>query len=109
MHEHAVEYDIVDYDHNWLPYPRSEFPNNTLFVARSVLLAHHFESIKIPPSRKLKSKIRSLVLGKFDKLQNRKRIQVAQQTIEQADLVNTLNEDDRKELIKAGISEKKLL
>lgn len=109
LHKHAVEYNIVDYDHEYLPYARSEFPSNILFVARSALLAHHLESIKIPPSRKLKSKVRSLVLGKFDELQNRKRIQIAQQTIEQADLVNTLNEDDRKELIKAGISEEKIV
>lgn len=109
LHEHAVEYDIVDYDHNWLPYPRTEFPNNTLFVARSALLAHHFESIKIPPTRKLKSRVRSLFLGKFDKFQNWKRIQLAKQTIEQADLVNVLNEDDKTELIKAGISDKKIV
>ena len=32
--EHAANYDVVDYDHEYLPYPRSEFSPQPLFVAR---------------------------------------------------------------------------
>src|SRR5215471_10138828 len=58
LREHAGEYDVVDYDHNCLPFPRSEFAPRTLMVARSVLLAHHFGEIPIPVERTLKAKVR---------------------------------------------------
>lgn len=109
LHKYAVEYDVVDYDHEHLPYPRTDFNNHTLFVARSSLLIHHFKNIKIPHTKKIKSRIRSLVLGKFDEVQARERLRRAQKTVEEADLVNVLNEDDKQELIKTGISDNKIV
>ncbi|MCS3953201.1 glycosyltransferase family 4 protein [Salinibacter ruber] len=41
LQERAAEYDVVEYSHHSLPYPRSDFPSGPLFVARSVLLLHH--------------------------------------------------------------------
>src|SRR5438034_5839609 len=46
--EHADNYDVVEYDHGHLPFPRKDFSAGTLFVARSVLLGHHFNKIAIP-------------------------------------------------------------
>lgn len=109
LHEYAAEYDVIDYDHEHLPYPRTDFYNRTLFVARSALLVHHFANIKIPHTKKIKSRIRSLVLGKFDELRARERLRRAQKTVEEADLVNVLNKDDKQELIKAGIPDKKII
>src|SRR4051812_3486476 len=58
LHRHLQErrgsYDIVDYDHGYLPYPRAEFDPSTLMVARSVLLAHHLAVIPLPPPRGLR-------------------------------------------------------
>ena len=47
----AADYDVVEYDHTYLPYPRSDFPRGPLFVARCVLLHHHFLTTPFPHVR----------------------------------------------------------
>src|SRR5687767_10241559 len=38
--KHAKDYDVVEYEHLYLPFPRSNYPKKTLMVARSILLTH---------------------------------------------------------------------
>lgn len=106
LQTHAGEYDVVDYDHNYLPYPRADFAPQTLFVARSVLLAHHFNVISVPRSRGWQSGIRHLFCGRRER---RSRINRAHRTIQEADLVNVCNEDDKAELIRCGVSSDKIV
>jgi glycosyltransferase involved in cell wall biosynthesis len=117
LKKHAANYDVVDYDHGHLPYSRIEFAANTLMVARSVLLAHHFKPDlkKIPskPTRNWKCELKfflkqSLQINKLEETQAERRIKIAHHTCLEADLVNVANEDDKLELIKSGIPETKI-
>ena len=54
----AAGYDVVEYDHAYLPYPRSDFPPGPLFVARCMLLHHHFLTTPLPPAPGLQSWLR---------------------------------------------------
>ena len=109
LHEHAHEYDVVDYDHVYLPYARSEFHQDTLFVARSVLLVHHLETIRIPRSSGLKPIARRLIKGRPELKQREKAIRQADRTLAEADLVNVPNTHDKEELVKRGILESKIV
>jgi glycosyltransferase involved in cell wall biosynthesis len=46
--DRSDEFDVVEYDHQSLPYPRSDFSNEVLLVARSVLLGHHAKNLDFP-------------------------------------------------------------
>jgi glycosyltransferase involved in cell wall biosynthesis len=107
--EHAREYDVVEYDHGHLPYPRSDFPAETLFVARSVLLAHHFKHISIQPDKTIKGRVRSLLFDNAEAQRLRLRIEKAHKTVSEADLVNVVNSDDYLELVGSGVSEEKIV
>ena len=103
LHKYASEYDVVDYDHVYLPYSRDEFSNSTLFVARSVLLVHHFQNIPIPIPNNLRGKIASIIKRSSRISQVQKWIGAATETIQSADLVNVSNDEDRAELLRRGI------
>lgn len=65
---YAPEYDVVEYDHIYLPYPRTEFCSKTLFVVREALLTHHLMNLSIPLVKHYRSRLHSLIMGRFDKL-----------------------------------------
>ena len=109
LREHASKYDIVDVDYLYLPYAREEFAQNVLLVARSVLLVHHFKHVQIPAPSTLRHRVRSLLKGSADRSVIMQRIHQAQITLEQADLVNVSNDDDKTELERHGISGAKIV
>jgi hypothetical protein len=109
LRQHAAEYDVVDYDHGFLPYPRTEFPVSTLFVARSVLLGHHFEVISIPGGRDLRSRLWSILRGRREKIRRKRRSQRAHATVMEADLVNVPSDDDKAELVRCGAPAEKVI
>lgn len=105
----ADQFDVVDYDHNHLPFARTEFSRQTLFVARSVLLAQHFDRISIPPAKGWKNRLHSLAFGRKAAAQRLQQIERARVTVSEADLVNVANQDDRDELVRRGIPEEKIV
>ena len=105
----ASEYDVVDYEHPHLPFPRSEFSRRPLFVARSVMLLHHLEQYPVPIGKSLKSKIGHLVKGKARQQRLRQSIAECFYTIQQADLVNLCNDDEKATLVKLGIPAEKMV
>jgi glycosyltransferase involved in cell wall biosynthesis len=109
LHKHAAKYDVIDYDHSYLPYPRSEFHQEALFVARSALLAHHFASIRIPLERSLKSLVHSLVFGVKTRIRQRQSLLRAHATVSHADLINVPNSDDKARLLEWGVPEEKIV
>lgn len=109
LKQNAAKYDIVEYEHCYLPFPRHEFPSKTLFVARSQLLGHHFIKIKVPRSQNWKSKINYFLTGWQDLQKRKANVAIAQKTIEEADLVTVLNFDDEKELINNNINPEKIV
>lgn len=109
LHQHASEYDVVDYDHIYLPYPRTEFAPRTLLVARSVLLAHYLKSIALPQPITWRATVRSWLKGKAEKDERSKIVECAGLTVRQADLVNVSNHNDKAELVRCGISPEKII
>ena len=100
---HAADYDVVDYEHPHLPFPRSDFSIHPLFVARSVMLLHHLEQYPVPIGRSLKSKIGHLVKGRARKQHLHRSTAECFYTIQQADLVNLCNDDEEATLVNLGI------
>jgi len=107
--KHAAEYDVVDYDHVYLPYPRGEFAPRTLFVARSVLLAHHLSAVRSPASVSLKSRVRALISGGRNHVPLLNIVERATRTISEADLVNVANRGDEATLVGSGVLKEKIV
>ncbi len=104
LKKNASRYDVIDFDHGYLPFPRGEFSVDTLFVARSVLLIEHFSHIRIPTRHALRSRIKQFILGNPAQKGLLKAMQAAKATLAQADLLNVPNDDDRIRLEQIGIS-----
>jgi glycosyltransferase involved in cell wall biosynthesis len=109
LHEHAARYDIVDYDHVYLPYPRTEFPRDVLFVARSVLLHHHIAHTHFPLRRTVRGTLASVTRGAARRREVDVALEFADRTISEADLVNVSNDDARSELARHGIPPEKIV
>ncbi len=109
LREHATEYDVIEYDYHHLPYPRSNFHQQTLFVAKTALLAHHFSDIQIPEDKSLRSLVRSLIFERNRTARRQQGLRNAQKTLSEADLISVGNYDDRTAIVKHGISEEKIL
>jgi len=106
---YAARYDVVEYDHQYLPFPRSLFPHSTLLVARSSLLAHHFNRIPIPPMERGWKRLREGWARLRDLPGRHRRLAMAQTTLQHCDLVNVANRGDRDELIRCGLPAEKIV
>lgn len=107
--DHAADYDVVDYEHPHLPFPRSDFASRPLFVARSVMLLHHLEQYPVPIGRGVKAKIGQILRGQARKQELRRAIDECFYTIQQADLVNLCNDDEKATLTRLGIPAEKMV
>ena len=105
----ASKYDVVDYDHIYLPFQRDSFDPRPLFVARSILLHREPGENPIPRSKSLKSSVRSLLLGRRDDRQYRELVMGTRMTVSQADLVNVANHDDKLDLLRWGVAPAKIV
>ena len=108
LRRRARDYDVVDYGHEYLPYPRNTFPPEPLFVARSVLLVHHFERVAIPLPKQLRRRIGALVRGRSQRRNLNAHLAAANRTLAEADLVNVPNARDHDELVRRGVDEAKI-
>ena len=106
--KNAKNYDVVDYDHEYLPFERKIFHSTTLFVARTVLLIQHLEHIKIPQPFTLRSYLGRITKGYQRQKLKSFRINSAKKTVFNADLINVPNYEDQKLLIDQGIPESKI-
>ncbi len=106
--KHAAEYDVVEYDHSYLPFPRTEFANDTLFVARSQLLGHHFATIAIPAERRWQSRVRAFLEKRTERKGKKQNFDRAHTTILESDVAVVLNYDDQDVLTKYGINPEKI-
>ncbi len=107
--ENADKYDIVDYDHEFLPYDRKTFTNRSIFVSRTVLLVQHLHEIKIPQGNMFTIFLKKLIT--FNKRQHfiDFRIHLSNKTLENADFINVPNHHDKDLLIKKGLSKEKIV
>ncbi|MFQ5571824.1 MAG: glycosyltransferase family 4 protein, partial [Rhodothermales bacterium] len=103
LKKHAHQYDIVDFDYTRFALHRRTFNDSTLFVARCQLLRHHLLNVQIPPTPVLRSRLRALLLGPYDRRRLQTLVWQNTATLKEADLVIVLNERDAHELGKHGI------
>jgi glycosyltransferase involved in cell wall biosynthesis len=100
LRRQAERYDVVDFDHEGLPFARGDFAPKTLMVARSVLLVHHLGTIRMPQPRGLRAMAGRLLRGRARRAERQRRIADATATIRgAADLINVSNDHDKAELV----------
>jgi glycosyltransferase involved in cell wall biosynthesis len=104
----AAAYDVVDYDHVYLPYPRGRFSGSTLMVARAVLLVYHFDRIQLPRDT-TRSRASALLAGSQRRATQEYVRRLADRTLRSSDLINVLNESDRVELELRGFPAEKIV
>jgi glycosyltransferase involved in cell wall biosynthesis len=102
LRRHALEFDVVEYEHHQLPFPRSDFPGGPLFVARSVLLAYIVASTRIPTRPVLWSRAGRLLKGWWERRLQRQLVRQANLTLAAADLINVCNTIERDTLVVHG-------
>lgn len=107
--KNAGEYDVVDYEHTLMPFPREAFSDRPLFVARSVMLRHHVEDYAIPIGKSLKGKFGHIIKGRGRASKLRQHIKECFYTFQQADLVNLCNYDEKETLAQRGIPTDKMV
>jgi glycosyltransferase involved in cell wall biosynthesis len=84
-------YDVVEVDHEAMPFPRAAFDARQLIVARSVLLVDHLDHVPLPWLRRARSAFR-----------RRARFRRAERTMRACDLINVSNDDDKAALVRRG-------
>jgi len=98
----AAGYDVVEYDHVYLPYPRSDFPASPLFVARCMLLHHHFLTTQVPRAPGLKSWLRHVPNARRRRRWLTRVVAQTDATVRQADLTVVSNDRDAIALARNG-------
>jgi glycosyltransferase involved in cell wall biosynthesis len=109
IHKRGGEFDVIDYDHEHLPYARAEFDPRAPMVARSVLLVHHLQTIRVPTPLTPRSFVGRVLRGRARRSFQNLRISSATRTVEQADLINVSNDHDQRELVRCGIDAAKIV
>lgn len=105
----AAEYDVVEYEHGLLPFPRNDFPSSTLMVARSVLLVHHLLRHPIPHRPGLLRAMARVLKAAGRRKRLLASIADGTRTFAEADLANVSNDDDSNELARCGIDARKIV
>ena len=94
LRRESAGFDVVEYDHAFLPFPRSDFPTGPLFVARCMLLHHHFLTTTIPPIPGVWPGVRHALNAPRRRLRLGRIVARADATVRQADLTVVSNDRD---------------
>lgn len=105
----APAFDVVEYDHDYLPFPRTDFDPETLMVARAQLLCHNLTLIKIPVRAGLRSWLGSYWYYRSRQATLQQRFDNATVTLQESDLVTLSNESDRRTVNRIGIPAEKVV
>ena len=98
----AAGYDVVEYDHAYLPYSRADFPPGPLFVARCMLLHHHFLTTPLPPAPGLQSWLRHALNARRRRRWLARVVAQTDATVRHADLTIVSNDRDAAALVRNG-------
>jgi glycosyltransferase involved in cell wall biosynthesis len=109
LRRRAGEFDVVEYEHHQLPFPRATFAARPLLVARSVLLVHLQlrAGYLAPPT--LRGKLGKLLKQRAWRARMQALVNQADVTLREADVVQVCNTDEREILIAAGHAEDKIV
>jgi len=108
---HAMEYDVVLYEYDSLPFDRNLFDPSTLFVARPAILAYHLQEIKF--NLNLKTKLRDSFMTVKNKITGQyKKVDAYYKNVDyslsQADLIQVQNKKDYQLLVQKGFTKEKI-
>ena len=103
------DYDVVEYEYFFLPFDRTEFPEDKLLVARSVLLQHHLLDFTLPNFKGFRGLIGEIFKKKKRSKDFQQIIKQADLTLKNCDLISVPNPSDKHRLIEHGFSEKKII
>jgi glycosyltransferase involved in cell wall biosynthesis len=103
----SPDYDVIEFEHWCLPFPREEFCASTLMVARSVLL-HLYEGIQFPGFRRLRDQVKLWLKRGQKAVWNAGFRELAEKTLRQADLINVSNRCDAELLRDLGYADRKI-
>ncbi len=108
LKQNAARFDAIDYDHAYLPFPRSDFSSQLLMVARSALLTFHLRGYPVPlaPGPKAAAK-RALRFFK-NRREINSHLSRAEKTLREADLINLNNTYDKQTLIRLSFPADKI-
>lgn len=109
MRENQQDFDVVDFDHTFLPYSSDSVVADKLKVARSCLLTHHLLHVDFPKFPNLRRWVGELVKSSARRKILMQRFEAAQKTCEEADVINVPNPDDKARLEEHGIDGAKIL
>jgi glycosyltransferase involved in cell wall biosynthesis len=98
----AAAYDVVEYDHAYLPYPRSDFPPKPLFVARCMLLQHDLLTSALPSPPSLTSWLRHALSARRRRRWLSRVVALTDATVRQADVTAVSNDRDAIALARHG-------
>ena len=102
LRRNAAGYDVIEYDHAYLPFPRSEFPSGPLFVARCMLLPHHFLTTPLPPAPGIQSWLRHSLNARRRRRRVTRVVAQTDATVRHADLTIVSNDRDADALVRNG-------
>jgi glycosyltransferase involved in cell wall biosynthesis len=109
LQAHARDYDVVDYEHTFLPFPRSTFDERPLLVARSVLLHRETKVNAIPRDATWKGRMHAVLFGRREEREHREVLKSVRASVDAADLVNVANHADEADLVAWGIPKSKIV
>lgn len=110
--KHQDEFDVVLYEYDTLPFERSTFSENTLFVARPAILAFHFPRIKFRYNLKTRLSLIYRNMVKYFRGKGKDSgayLERVQYCLSQADLIQVQNKKDRDLLVQKGFSSEKII
>ena len=106
---YARQYDVVDFDHELLPYPRQEGSATTLLVARTPLLALYLDNDPVPrPPLTLRRLAGKILRDPVRRRVRRHRVKSTWSTVQEADLVIVNNVHDKDELVRWGLGSERI-
>ena len=109
LQRNAANYDVVEYDHKFLPYPRTDFALTTLLVARSFLLIQHLEKFPTPTPKSWKTRLKAALKASSARARAQQLLHDSNITVREADLINVNNSDAKDELVAQGLSPDKIV
>lgn len=108
LKKHSAQYDVVEYEHLYLPFPRSNYSHKTLMVGRSILLTHQFTTFTTPSFSTLRGMLGKLLKHRLRKREFKKKLSAADKTLQECDFVTVPNKDDKKVLTQFKINSSKV-
>lgn len=105
----AKDFDVVEYEHHQLPFPRDLFPRHVLFVARSVLLVQLHARVATPGVPTLRARLSAVLRRGKARATQERLVKNANLTMAQADVINLCNDDELALVRGAGHGKKAML